>query len=237
MKCFVFTILLHLVNVRGLQHTKIGFPFTIRPVFVPKFYPILDVATIANRGMDVLAAAEQILDGGARILQFRHKNFISRDVYVAAQAIAEMCRRAGAMFVVNDRADVARLLGAALHLGQDDLAPADARKVTGSESRIGFSTHNEQQMRAAANEPVDYIAFGPIFGTVSKHNPDPCVGLEQLRRVRALTDRPLVAIGGITRANAPSVLEAGADSVAVIGDVFPEDGDIRARVQEWIRLL
>jgi thiamine-phosphate pyrophosphorylase len=102
---------------------------------------------------------------------------------------------------------------------------------------LGFSTHNEAQLRAAASEPVDYLALGPIFGTSTKLNPDPVVGVDELRRLRALTTRPLVAIGGITRANALSVLDAGADSVAVIGDLFPDDGNIRGRVEQWISLV
>ena len=140
------------------------------------------------------------------------------------------------LFVVNDRADLAALMGAALHLGQDDLPPAAARRVTGPKTLIGFSTHNEGQLRAAQSEPVDYLALGPIFGTVSKHNPDPLVGLDKLRRLRPLTARPLVAIGGITRGNAHDVLSAGADSLAVIGDLFPEDTNLRARAEEWLRL-
>ncbi len=141
------------------------------------------------------------------------------------------------MLVVNDRADVAKMFGAGLHLGQHDLSPSDARKMTGDRITIGFSTHNEQQMRDAASQPADYLAFGPIFATLSKENPDPVVGLDGLRRVRALTARPLVAIGGITRSNARSVLDAGADSVAVIGDLYPEDGAIDARVREWVRIV
>jgi thiamine-phosphate pyrophosphorylase len=121
-----------------------------------------------------------------------------------------------------------------LHLGQDDLSPATARLITGSATMIGFSTHNEQQLRAAASEPADYLALGPIFGTASKRNPDPVVGIEELRRLRPLTDRPLVAIGGITRANACEVLSSGANAVAVIADLFPEDGNLRARTQEWV---
>ncbi len=195
------------------------------------FYPILDT----GRGIDPVAAAERILEGGARLLQFRHKGFFSKDVFEQARQIAALCRSVDAMFVVNDRADIARLLDAGLHLGQDDLSPADARRVLGEGSFIGFSTHNEAQLRAAAE--VEYVAFGPIFGTSSKLNPDPVVGLDELRRLRPLTTRPLVAIGGITRANARSVIEAGADSVAVIGDLFPEDGDIRGRVEEWISLV
>ena len=193
--------------------------------------------TAARRGIDPLAAAKQILEAGARVLQFRHKGLFSRDVFDQARQIAAICRGADALFVINDRADVARLLDAALHLGQDDLSPTDARRVLGDGPLIGFSTHNESQLRAAADEPADYLAFGPIFGTASNANPDPVVGLDELRRLRGLTDRPLVAIGGITRANARSVMDAGADSVAVIGDLFPEDGDIRSRVEEWLAIL
>ena len=201
------------------------------------FYPILDTETAVRRGLDPVNAAAQILEGGARVLQFRHKGFFSREVFEHARRIAALCRSVDALFVVNDRADVARLLDASLHLGQEDLSPADARRVLGDGSFIGFSTHHEAQLREAAGQPADYLAFGPIFGTASKLNPDPVVGLEQLRRLRPLTNRPLVAIGGITRANARSVMEAGADSVAVIGDLFPEDGNIRSRVEEWISLV
>ena len=112
------------------------------------------------------------------------------------------------------------LLGAALHLGQDDLAPSDARRILPATAIIGFSTHNEEQLRAGDAEPVDYLAIGPIFATGSKQNPDPVVGLDRLRALRTLTRKPLVAIGGITRELAPQVFEAGADSVAVIGDLI-----------------
>ena len=207
------------------------------PMRLKSFYPILDTETAARRGIDPVAAAAQILKGGARVLQFRHKGFFSRDVLEQARQIGALCRGADALFVINDRADVARLLDAAVHLGQEDLSPADARRVLGGGALIGLSTHNESQLRAAADEPADYLAIGPIFGTSSKLNPDPVVGIDELRRMRALTDRPLVAIGGITRANARSVIDSGADSVAVIGDLFPEDGDIRSRVEEWLSLL
>jgi thiamine-phosphate pyrophosphorylase len=207
------------------------------PRFVlPKFYPILDPEIAARHGIDAVIAAEQILEGGATILQFRHKGFFSREVFAQLESVAQLCRAAGALFVVNDRADLAALTGAALHLGQDDLTPTAARQVVGTKTLIGFSTHNEHQLRAAAAEPADYIALGPIFGTSSKDNPDPAVGLDELRRLRLLTDRPLVAIGGITRANAHSVLDAGADAVAIIGDLFAGDGNVRARTQEWIAL-
>jgi thiamine-phosphate pyrophosphorylase len=203
---------------------------------LPKFYPILDPEIAVRHGVGPIAAAEQILEGGATILQFRHKGFFSREVFAQLERVAELCRNAGVLFVVNDRADLAALTGAALHLGQDDLTPTAARKIVDAKTLIGFSTHNESQLRAAAVEPADYLALGPIFGTASKQNPDPIVGLDKLRRLRPLTDRPLVAIGGITRANAQSVLAAGADSVAIIGDLFAEDGNVRARTQEWVAL-
>jgi thiamine-phosphate pyrophosphorylase len=198
------------------------------------FYPILDTETAARRGIDPVDAAARILEAGAGLLQLRHKGFFSREVFQHAREISELCRSADAQFVINDRADIAKLLGAALHLGQEDLPPADARRVLGDGALIGFSSHNEAQLRAAAGEPVDYVALGPIFETPTKLNPDPVVGLEELRRLRSFTARPLVAIGGITRTNARSVIDAGADSVAVIGDLFPEDGNIRERVEEWI---
>ena len=200
---------------------------------LPRFYPILDTATAARCGVSVVDAAAQILEGGASILQFRHKGFWSRNVFEELRRVAELCRSASMLFVVNDRSDLARLVDAGLHLGQDDLPPAAARVVFPN-GMLGYSTHNEQQLRAAEHEPADYLALGPIFGTVSKQNPDPVVGLDELRRLRPLTMKPLVAIGGITRANARSVLEADADSVAVIGDLFPADGNIAARVREWI---
>jgi len=189
---------------------------------LPAFYPILD-ATTANGG------AEALLEAGATIIQFRHKGFFSRNELEQAKRISQLCRAANALFVVNDRADIAKLLDAALHLGQDDLAPADARRILPAPSIIGFSTHNEQQLLAGNLEPVDYLAIGPIFPTRSQLNPDPVVGLERLRALRRLTPKPLVAIGGITRELAPQVFEAGADSVAIISDLFP-------RPEEWIAI-
>lgn len=204
-------------------------------MMLPRFYPILDTETAARCGISAVDAAARILEGGAAILQFRHKEFWSREIFEQLEHIAELCHACSVPLVVNDRADMARLVDAGLHLGQDDLPPSSVRTIL-PEAPIGFSTHNEAQLRAAAAEPVDYLALGPIFGTASKVNPDPVVGLDELRRLRPLTAKALVAIGGITRQNARSALEAGADSVAVIGDIFPEDGDIVKRVQEWVRL-
>ncbi len=141
--------------------------------------------------------------------------------------------------MVNDRADMSKLLQAGLHVGQQDLSPMDCRSVIGDEALLGYSTHNADQMSKASSQPVDYVAFGPIFETSSKENPDPVAGLERLASARAQTAKPLVAIGGITRETAASVFAAGADSVAIIGDLLPEnltESTIRNRMEEWQRL-
>ena len=207
---------------------------------LPAFYPVLDTALWARLGIPVQNAAEAILEGGARILQLRHKGHFSRQVLSDGQRIADLCRAAGATFVINDRADIAALLNAALHLGQDDLWPSEARKVLPPVSLVGFSTHNEAQLRSADEQPADYLAIGPIFATVSKDNPDPVVGVNELRRLRAITTKLLVAIGGITRATAKDVMRSGADSIAVIGDLVPDEHStraLRARTEEWLQLL
>jgi thiamine-phosphate pyrophosphorylase len=194
---------------------------------------------LSHRGLGLLPAVETLLEAGVRILQLRHKTYFSRDVFDQAERIARMCADAGALFVINDRADMAMLLDSALHVGQDDLPPAVARRLIGDGHPLGFSTHNEAQLRGAAAEPVDYVAIGPIFGTASKLNPDPLVGLNELHRLRALTNKPMVAIGGITRATARDVLNSGADSVAVIGDLFPEPctaQDLKSRAREWLQI-
>ena len=207
---------------------------------LPRVYPILDSETLERRAIGFAAAAAALLEGGAGILQIRHKGHWSREFFETARAVARLCREAGVPLVVNDRADFALLLEAGLHVGQDDLTPRDARKLVGSEPLLGFSSHNVNQLCAAGGEPVDYVAFGPVFPTNSKRNPDPVVGVTEVRRCRALLDKPLVAIGGITRATAPAVLEAGADSVAVISDLIPEPAtakSLRERMEEWQRIV
>jgi thiamine-phosphate pyrophosphorylase len=204
-----------------------------------KVYPIVDTATLKRLSFEPVHAAAALLEGGARILQFRHKSFWSREVFAQAEEIAALCRDASADFIVNDRADYAGLLHSGLHLGQHDLLPADARSVIGNALLIGYSTHNPDQMRAAAVEPVDYVAFGPVFSTATKDRPDPTVGIAGLRTVRALTQRPLVAIGGIALENASLCWSAGADSVAVIAGLLPNPctkNSIRDRMAEWMRL-
>jgi len=206
---------------------------------LPRVYPIVDTAALERLGFHPVRAAAALLEGGARILQFRHKGFWSREAVAQAEEIAALCQGSSADFIVNDRADYAALLHSGLHLGQRDLLPVDARSVVGDTATIGYSTHNPDQMRAAASEPVDYVAFGPVFGTASKHRPDPIVGIEGLRTVRGLTPRPLVAIGGITLENASLCWSAGADSVAIIAGMLPNPctpESIRGRMAEWLNL-
>lgn len=207
---------------------------------LPRVYPILDTESLERRSVALVTAATAFIEGGAEILQVRHKGHWGREFLDAARQVARLCREAGAELIVNDRADFALLLGAGLHLGQDDLAPRDARRLMGPDAAIGFSSHNPAQLSAAGGEPVDYVALGPVFGTASKRNPDPVVGVEEIRRCRGLVDKPLVAIGGITLENASEVWKAGADSVAVIGGLLPERTtaqSLRERMEEWRRLL
>jgi thiamine-phosphate pyrophosphorylase len=203
---------------------------------LPRLYPILDTSALERRGLAMVDVAAAMLEGGARVLQIRHKGLWSGKVLEDAREVASLCQQAGAMLIVDDRADIAKLLGAGLHVGQDDLAPADARALLGDGAMIGFSSHDAAQLRGAAAEPVDYVALGPIFSTASKQNPDPVVGVDELRRCHALVGKPLVAIGGITRENARAVFDAGADAVAVIADLLPAGAtaaDVRQRIEEW----
>jgi len=210
------------------------------PFKLPRFYPILDTIALSERRCPVLETAEAWLDAGARILQYRHKDNWTQAHFDEAKRIATLCHEASVLFVINDRADFARLLGAALHIGQDDLPPVAARRVI-SDEVMGFSTHNRGQLTRGDQEPVEYLSLGPIFSTASKQHPDPLVGLDGLKELRKLTEKPLVAIGGIDMLNARSVLDAGADSVAVISALLPDGKldrtSVRRQAQEWIRLL
>ena len=201
----------------------------------PRFYPILDTDLLARRGLDPLEVARALAQGGAEWVQFRHKGAYTRKAYDLAGEVGRIVQAAGAKYVINDRADIALMLGAdGVHLGQDDLPPTAVRKIAGNRLFIGYSTHNEAQLRLADSEPVDYLALGPIFGTASKENPDPTVGVDELRRLRPLTAKPLVAIGGISRENAHLVYEAGADSAALISDFLLDDW--RRSVAAWLEI-
>lgn len=182
---------------------------------LPRVYPITDTQ------ISGLSHAEQVAllaDGGATVVQLRDKHASAQDFYEQAKAALTVARARDVQLIINDRADIALALGAdGVHLGQDDLPPAAARRLLGEDFVIGFSTHNLKQAIEASTWPVDYLAIGPIFPTSTKENPDPVVGLDGLRLVReAIGARPLVGIGGITRPNARAVISAGADSVALI---------------------
>lgn len=207
---------------------------------LPKFYPILDTMALAPAGLKPQAVAKALIDAGVTILQYRHKDSWQQSHFDEASAIAAQCEKAGVLFVLNDRADYARLLRVAVHVGQEDLSPFAARKVVRDEV-VGFSTHNADQLRLADRQPAEYLSLGPIFATLSKLKPDPVVGLDGLEKCHKLTGKPLCAIGGIEMGNALQVLKAGADSVAVISALLPSPRpkvkQVRQHAQAWLQLL
>ena len=191
-------------------------------LILPRLYAILDPSYFPENEM--FSAAEGLKISGVTLLQYRNKSGNARQMLDQAR---ELKRRLGnsVKLVMNDRADLALAANFdGVHVGQDDLTPAGARKVIGDRLWLGVSTHNPEQVNEAAGTSADYIAVGPVFATASKMNPDPVIGLEGVRRARELTRKPLVAIGGITRTNCRSVIEAGADSVAVISDLLRDPG-------------
>ena len=201
----------------------------------PRLYPILDAACFPDAA-EIFAAAEEFAAAGVTLLQYRNKSGNARQMLGEAR---ELRARLGASvkLIMNDRADLclaAQYDG--LHVGQDDLLPESARSIIGSGPArwLGVSTHNPEQLVEADKTSADYLAIGPVFATTTKANPDPVVGLEGIRRARELTRKPLVAIGGITRANARSVVEAGADAVAVISDLSLDPGK---SAEEFLRIL
>lgn len=202
---------------------------------IPRFYAILDAAQIGGR--PPAAICEILLAAGVRLIQYRYKRASSRQLYETSCQLSEQVRRAEGIFIVNDRADVARAVGAdGVHLGQEDLPVELARRVLEPGKWVGYSTHGLAQVREAARSSADYIAFGPIFPTQSKEKPHPVVGLDGLRRARQATCKPLVAIGGITLENVRDVIGAGADSVAIIADLLKAP-DVGQRAKEFLRAL
>jgi thiamine-phosphate pyrophosphorylase len=202
-------------------------------ISVPRLYAIVD-ATFFSTTEDLAVFVEALVAGGCVLLQYRNKSGNARMMLEQGR---ELKRRVGrtAKLMMNDRADlciVAEFDG--VHVGQDDLSPGSVRQIIGDGRWLGVSTHNPEQMREADQTSADYLAIGPVFSTSSKDRPDPVVGLEGVRRARQLTRKPLVAIGGITRGNAASVIEAGADSVAVISDLLREPSK---STEEFFRIL
>jgi thiamine-phosphate pyrophosphorylase len=202
-------------------------------ISLPRLYAIVD-SSAHESTRDLLAYAEDLATGGCTLLQYRNK---SGNVRLMLEQARELKKHLGASsrLIMNDRADLCLAADfGGVHIGQEDLSPESVRKIIGPKRWLGVSTHNPEQLREADRTPANYLAIGPVFSTSSKAQPDPVVGLEGVRRARQLTRKPLVAIGGITRANAASVIEAGADSVAVISDLLREP---RKSAEEFFRVL
>jgi thiamine-phosphate pyrophosphorylase len=201
---------------------------------IPRLYVILDAALLQGRDLEI---ASQLIEAGVRLLQYRAKNLPARNALEGARQIAELARRQETQFFVNDRPDLAYLAGAdGVHVGQDDLSVEHARAIIGRDRRVGVSTHNRKQFEQAITTSADYVAIGPIFATTSKANSDPVVGTALLRELRPLTKKPIVAIGGIRLERAAEVIEAGADSVAVISDILAAS-DPAERATQFLRRL
>ena len=200
---------------------------------IPRLYCIVDASCFSNSS-DLVLFAQELVAGGCTLLQYRNKSGNAR---VMLDQAMKLKRQLGdsVRLIMNDRADLCLAAGCdGVHVGQDDLSPESVRRIIGPDRILGVSTHNPEQLREADRTSADYLAIGPVFTTTSKERPDPVVGLEGVRKARASTKKPLVAIGGITRATAGSVIEAGADSVAVISDLLR---DPRKSAEEFLGIL
>jgi thiamine-phosphate pyrophosphorylase len=190
---------------------------------IPRLYPILVPSRVGKGTLrEILDFATELAQGGATLIQLREKHASSREILRLARELRRVLPES-VRLILNDRADLCVASGVnGVHVGQDDLPPTAARRIVGSERIVGLSTHNPEQVKAGDESAADYVAVGPVFSTISKENPDPVIGLEGVKRARALTEKPLVAIGGITLENCRAVIDAGADSVAVITDLVPD---------------
>lgn len=201
--------------------------------FPSRLYAIAD--TLGRPELSYLHLAEQLCAGGAKILQLRMKDQSSQECVDIAARVQAICHRTGCLLIINDRADIAKAVGAAgVHVGQEDLPVAAARKVLGPGAIIGLSTHDLGQATAAAHSGADYIGFGPLFGTQTKATGYTARGLDQLRTIRAQVSLPIVAIGGISSQRAPAALAAGADAVAMISDIVLAD-QVSLKVQTTLQ--
>ena len=199
----------------------------------PRLYAIIDPTFLA---VSELALAETLARSGVELIQYRHKTGSSRHFFEVSRQLCGALGPRGVRLIVNDRPDIALLAAAeGVHVGQEDLGVEEARAVCGRDRLVGVSTHTLEQVAAAATTSADYIAFGPIFQTATKKNPDPVVGTELLRQARKVTTKPLVAIGGITLERAAEVYRAGADSLAVIRDLICAP-DVAARTREYLQV-
>jgi thiamine-phosphate pyrophosphorylase len=206
----------------------------VKRLVLPRLYVILDAALVT---IPETECAEKLAAAGVRLLQYRNKRASARELFESSKRLSSLLIPKGVTFVVNDRADVAAAAEASgVHVGQEDLRAEAARSVIGEGKLLGVSTHNTEQFKEAAAPSADYVAVGPVFSTSTKANPDPVVGIELIRRVRPLTDKPIVAVGGITLERAAEVIRAGADSVAVISDILLAS-DPGQRARQYIELL
>ncbi len=205
---------------------------------LPRLYAILDVAVAERHGWSPAELARAFLEGGARLVQVRDKRGSSGALLALCDQVVALARPSGALVIVNDRADLARLAGAdGVHLGQEDLPVAEARRLVGPGALVGLSTHTLDQVRAGAAEPVSYLGVGPVFGTATKDTGYAPGGLDRVRTAAAVAaGTPIVAIGGITLGQAADVIAAGADAVAVISDLL-STGDPARRVREYVDRL
>lgn len=202
-------------------------------VTLPRIYPITDTSIA---GVSHLEQVEQMIDGGATLIQLRDKKASPQELYLAAKDAIDFAHTRGCRILINDRVDIAIATSAdGVHLGQDDLPPDHARRLLGPNAIIGFSTHSISQAVEAIRTPIDYIAIGPVFETRTKENPDEVIGLDGVRAVRReIGSFPLVAIGGITSSTVSDLLKAGADSVAIISDLLNDPSEITARTSELL---
>jgi thiamine-phosphate pyrophosphorylase len=205
---------------------------------LPKLYPILDAGLLTARQYDLRLAAEQMRAAGVELLQYRDKTGSPQTVLQNAAIIRDAFTGTHCRLILNDRADLAVLADwDGVHVGQGDLLPEDARRVVGTNRWVGISTHNDEQVRLADAGCADYVAVGPVFATGSKIDAEPVIGLDGVRRARALTAKPIVAIGGITRKNARSVIDAGADSIALISGLFVAGEPVQKVARDFLEIL
>jgi thiamine-phosphate pyrophosphorylase len=200
---------------------------------LPRFYPIVDAGPLLRAGLSFEGFAQELRDAGIRFLQYRDKDAPDELLLERAAQLRRIFPPSDSCLILNDRVPLVLSAGYdGVHVGQGDVSPVDARRVLGSDVFLGVSTHGERQLLIAADGPADYVAIGPVYATSSKQDPDPVVGLDGVRRARAVTAKPVVAIGGISRANCAAVIEAGADSVAVISDLIPREGGSTGKIVE-----
>jgi thiamine-phosphate pyrophosphorylase len=205
---------------------------------IPRLYAIVDADVLAAHGVALREFALELRAAGVDLVQYRDKSGSPQDVLLAAAVLREVFAGTTCRLIMNDRADLAVLAEFdGVHVGQGDLSPDDSKRVVGPSKLVGVSTHTGDQVRAADRSSADYIAIGPAFATGTKPDAEQVVGLEGIRRARALTRKPLVAIGGITRANARSVIEAGADSVAVISGLFVPGESVAQVARDFLELV